>query len=134
MAEAEFVTDPTLNAKWNTRFAFFERFGGPSSPRYKEEFKKLPFRQKLLVNGNFFALFFGPIYFVILGLWKKALVILGIEVAVMVVMTLINVPEGLYRGIGMAFSLFYMLSANYAYYLKRVKGQDNWNPLEGMRL
>lgn len=134
MAEAEFVTDPMLNAKWNTRFAFFERFGGPSSPRYKEELKKLPFKQKLIVNANFFAFFFGPIYFCILGLWKKALAILGLEVAVMVLMTVFNAPDVVYRGLGTGFSVFYMLVVNYSFYLKRVKGQDSWNPFEGMRL
>ncbi|MDQ7997708.1 MAG: DUF2628 domain-containing protein [Luteibacter sp.] len=134
MAEAEFVSDPSLNAKWNTRFAFFERFGGPSSPQYKAELKKLPFRQKLIVNGNFFAFFFGPIYFFILGLWKKALVILGLEVAIIIALMIFNAPDGFYRGVGTGFNVFYMLVANYAYYLKRVKGQDNWSPFEGMRL
>jgi hypothetical protein len=134
MAEAEFISDPSLNAKWNTRFAFFGRFGGPSSPQYKEELKKLPFRQKLLVNGNFFAFFFGPIYFCILGLWKKALAILGLEVALIVVLMVCGAPDVLFRGVGTGFSVIYMLVVNYSYYLKRVKGQDGWNPFEGMRL
>jgi hypothetical protein len=133
MAEAEFVNDPSLNAKWNTRFSFFERFGGPNSPRYREELKKLPFRQKLIVNGNFFAFFFGPIYFFILGLWKKGLALLGIQVALIVVLMILDAPDALYRGFGTGFSILYMLLVNYSYYLKRVKGRDGWNPFEAMK-
>jgi hypothetical protein len=28
----------------------------------------------------------------------------------------------------------YGLSANYAYYLKQVKGSQGWNPFEGLRM
>ena len=134
MAEANYINDATLSEKWRKRFAFFDAFGGPSSPQYKTELKKLPFRQKILINGNFIAFFFGPIYFFILGLWKKALVLLGAEILLSVVLAVCHAPDALYRGLGMGFSVFYMLCANYSYYLKKMKAQDGWNPFEGMRL
>jgi Protein of unknown function (DUF2628) len=133
MAEAEFVNDPALNAKWNTRFAFFDRYGKPNGPQYKEELKKRPRKQQIIVNANIFALFFGPIYFFILGLWKKGLALLGIQMVLGAVLSVCGAPGFLFRGVGFAFALFYMLGANYSYYLKRVKGQDGWNPFEGMR-
>ncbi|KAF1006476.1 MAG: hypothetical protein GAK28_02494 [Luteibacter sp.] len=133
MADADTFNNPGLNAKWQARFSFFDRFGGPSSPEYKAELKKLPFKEKLIVNANIFAFFFGPIYFFILGLWKKALVLIGLVIAVSILLSIVGAPDAVYRGVGAAFSVIYMLTANYSYYLKRAKGQDNWNPFEGMR-
>ena len=62
-----------LSPKWQFRFDFFDRHGGPKDPAYKETLKTLPFGEKLKVGMNFYALFFGFIYFFILGLWRKAL-------------------------------------------------------------
>lgn len=60
-----------LSPKWQFRFAFFDRHGGPRDPAYKEALKTLPFGEKLKVGMNFYALFFGFIYFFILGLGAR---------------------------------------------------------------
>jgi len=133
MEETRFVNDPTLNAKWKTRFDFFDRVGGPSAPQYKGELKKLPFKQKMLVNGNFFAFFFGPFYFFYLGVWKKGLAMFAVQVALNVVLEVVGAPGTIARCLSLGFGMFYMSAANYTYYLKRVKGQNGWNPFEGLR-
>ncbi len=60
------------SAKWQERFDFFETYGAPNDPRYKEAVNALPgFKKKILINANVIAFFFGPIYLFVLGLWKK---------------------------------------------------------------
>jgi len=43
-------------------------------------------------------------------------------------------PRPLSTGLSIALSMMYALMANYAYYLKEVKGEQGWNPFKGMRL
>jgi len=126
--------------KWQKRFEFFDRYGAPKSPEFREAFKAARMGTRMLINVNFIALFFGIIYFFILGLWKKNLVLTGIALGFGIVLSFIeiifniNIPQALDRGIATAFALLWGMTANYAYYLKEVKGTDNWNPFEGMRL
>jgi hypothetical protein len=42
-------------------------------------------------------------------------------------------PRALDSGMSAAFSVMYAIMTNYAYYLKEVKGEQSWNPFEGMR-
>ena len=105
--------------KWQFRFNFFEQHGAPNSPTFKAAYKTLPFGQKIKVNFNFFALFFSWIYFLILGMWRKALTILGLSIVVMVVAAFM--PKAVGNGIAIAWSLLIALTANYSYYLEKVK-------------
>jgi hypothetical protein len=133
----------TYNAspKWQERFAFFDQHGAPKSPEFKSAFKQLPARKRILINLNFIAFFFGPIYLFVLGLWKKNLAIIAIIIAISFVLTLIFTllgydegPKAVNTGLNVVFALMYGLSANYAYYLKQVKGSQGWNPFEGLRI
>ena len=92
------------------------------------------------MSANVIAFFFGPIYFFVLGLWKKNLALIGVIIAVNIVIGVIfailgmDVPAALGTGLNVVFSMMYALTANYAYYLKEVKGEQGWNPFKGMRL
>lgn len=134
-------TTGKYSAKWQERFNFFDTYGAPSDPRFKEALKALPgFKKKLLVNANVIAFFFGPIYLFVLGLWKKNLALLGIFLAINIALSVIfailgmEFPRPLSTGLSIALSMMYALMANYAYYLKEVKGEQGWNPFKGMRL
>ncbi|WP_081990789.1 DUF2628 domain-containing protein [Xenorhabdus nematophila] len=87
---------------------------------------------------NFFALFFGIFYFLILGLWKKGLALLGIAFAVSIAIGITeeivgyNFSDALWNGLGAGFAILYGFSANYSYYLKEVKGDNSWNPFKGI--
>ncbi len=129
------------SAKWQERFDFFDTYGAPNDPRYKEAVKTLPgVKKKILINANVIAFFFGPIYLFVLGLWKKNLALFGIflaiHIALSVIFTIIGMefPRPLSTGLSIAMSMMYALMANYAYYLKEVKGEQGWNPFKGMRL
>lgn len=126
--------------KWQKRFAFFEQYGAPSTAEAKAALKAESFRGRILIGMNFFAFFFGIIYFLILGLWKKGLVMFGITIALALILSIIDamtgysMPQGVFTGLGVGISAIWASIANYAYYLKETKGLDSWNPFEGLRL
>jgi len=141
MSSTDELQTYNVSPKWQDRFAFFDQYGTPKSPDFKLGFKQLPARKRILINLNFISFFFGPIYFFVLGLWKKNLAIIAIIIALSFVLALIftllgyeEAPKALNSGMNIVFALMYGLSANYAYYLKQVKGSQGWNPFEGLRL
>ncbi|MFP3926857.1 DUF2628 domain-containing protein [Pseudomonas sp. W5-36] len=123
--------------KWQQRFAFFDEHGGPNSPTFKPAWLKLPLRQRIKINANIIAFFFGPIYLFVLGLWKKNLTLIGILLAVSVVAEIFYSATGfayakqLDLAIGIAINAFYARTTNFAYYLKEIKGEQGWNPFKG---
>jgi hypothetical protein len=129
-----------VKPKWRERFAFFDAYGAPSSAAFHEAIKRAPRGTRRRVNFNFLAFFFGPFYLLGLGLWKKALslvaVVLGLAVLELTfsVATGIDVPRPIDSALNIATALLFGLSTNYAYYLKQVKGCQNWNPFEGLRM
>ena len=51
-----------FSPKWQFRFNFFRQHGAPKNPGFKQAWKALSFGDRLKINLNFFALFFGAIY------------------------------------------------------------------------
>lgn len=128
---------PDLKPKWQKRFEFFDTYGlKTTSPEYKEGFKKLSFWERGTINFNFLAFFFTFIYFFIIGLWRKNLVLIGAITAVNFILAIVltDVSDAHFnkisRTIGFGFSIIYAATANRAYYLHKVKGSKSWNPFE----
>ena len=71
------VDETKLSTTWQHRFAFFRAYGSPYSQNGLKALKQLPFGTSTSIRRNFWALFFGPIYFAILGLWKRGISLLG---------------------------------------------------------
>lgn len=116
--------------KWQFRFGFFERHG-LGGPGYKEAFKALGFGQRIKLGMNFWAFFFTWAFFLVMGMWRKALSLIGLWLVLIVIAAFL--PEGVGRGLGIAWSAMVASIANYAYYLHKVKGSSSWNPFEGFR-
>ena len=133
------MADAELKPKWRERFEFFETHGAIQTPEARAAFKALPYKKKLLINISWLGLFFGPIYFLILGMWKRALTMIGIALLITVIQVVFEVATGIEipsagnRGIDMAFAMLFAMTANYSYYLKQVKGDNDWNPFKGVR-
>jgi len=70
------------SAKWQIRFDFLDLHDAPNVPGLRQALKKRPFKQKIKVNFNFIAFFFGPVYLVFLGLWKRNITLILIIVVV----------------------------------------------------
>lgn len=137
MAAPEPTTYPDLKPKWRERFTFFDTYSRPGSADYQAAIKAAPFRQRILITSNLIAVFFGPIYFFVLGLWKKCLTLLAVGFGIGLVIVTLEMKLGwtvsasLDTGISCGLGVLYMLTANHAYYLHKVKGVQGWNPFEG---
>ncbi|MGF6417321.1 ABC-type multidrug transport system fused ATPase/permease subunit [Stenotrophomonas sp. AN71] len=119
-----------FSPKWQFRFTFFQQHGAPKEPGFKQAWKALSFGDRLKVNINFFAFFFGFIYLLILGMWRKALVVIGIGIVLTIVSLFL--PDVVARPLFIAMNFLVASSTNYSYYLEQVKGKASWNPFEGM--
>lgn len=122
----------SLPPAWQKRFEFFNTYGLPNStPESKAAYRALPFGTKLRISSNFLAFVFGPIYFFVKGMWRKALTLLGIGLVVSVLVFVLNVSDGMVRGAGIVVAALAMTTANFAYYLHVVRHSRSWNLFEG---
>lgn len=127
-APALFQDDGDLSSKWQRRFQFFDENGAPGQGSYRMAYRSLSFPEKTLIGFNFWGFFFGPIYFLYLGLFRRAIGILALSAAIVFVAILFGAPDRLLRVLGMGISVSFAATANYAYYLKARHG-DGWNPV-----
>ncbi|MFV0262027.1 MAG: DUF2628 domain-containing protein [Kluyvera sp.] len=124
--------------KWNMRFSFFTQNGAPCTKNNRRALKELPLFGRMKISMNWWAFFFGFIYFLILGLWRQALSLLGITILVSVIVEFVAPAMGLYitpsiaTGINLGMMGMWAMTANYAYYLKEVRGIRGWNPFKGI--
>ncbi len=126
-----------LSEIWKERFDFYEQNGLPSQLSFRQALKTLKFGQRSRINFNFYAFFFGFVYFCVLGLWKRGLLLFfigcAINIAVAIVEMMTNQDlESVYRGMNMGYAFYCAITANVAYYLHRVKGVDTCNPAAGI--
>ena len=129
-----------LKPKWRECFDFYDAHGAPNSPEFRAAFKELSGRQKRRININLFGFFFGALYFFVLGMWKRGLTLLAIVVGVTVLeivvtmVTGVDIPRAVDFGINIGLAMLSAMTVNYSYYLKQMKGNNGWNPFEGMRM
>lgn len=123
----------TVLTSWREeRDAFFDTYGGPFSPGYRAAKREMPLLKRIFFNANPGAFFFGPLYFFFRGMWKKGIAFLVPLLVLWTLEAVLPIPHQ-YHIFGMSSCFIQMSCANYAYYLKRVRGAEGWNPFEGMR-
>jgi hypothetical protein len=136
MNNEQLQTTRALSSKWQERFEFFHRIESLDAAGKKSAARSLSFRKSILINFNVIAFFFGFIYFFVLGMWKRNLSMIGITALIYSVILCvaivgdIEISEGFSRGLGCGISAWYATTANFAYYLKEVKGYNGWNPFK----
>lgn len=122
----DYHQDPTLSNKWKSRFDFYEKNGLPgfwvATPAWKEAFKKMGFKERILIGMNLFAYFFNVIYLLILGLWKKAILVLIMNVAIGFIMAILDVNY-----LGFAINILTAMRANIWYYQYKVHNIHDWS-------
>ncbi|MDZ5604738.1 DUF2628 domain-containing protein [Pseudomonas sp. RP23018S] len=137
--ENEAPTHVFHSLKWIERFAFFDQHGSPQTPEFKAALDKLPSNKQQLIRINISAFFFGPIYLLILGMWRKFIGILAINFVLTLIVACMELalgPTGIFElilCIGLINAIVFSTSTNYGCYLTRIKGSKSWNPYEGMR-
>jgi hypothetical protein len=119
----------TYDEVWSDRFQFFQQNGSPGSKTCKEAIKPLPLIRKLRMSLNFYAFFFSFIYFLIKGMWKPAITILVVEIAIWYCSSLISGPFGSY--LRLLSPIICGFTANYTYYRKEVLGELDFNIFKG---
>lgn len=123
-----FRQDPNLSDKWKYRFEFYEQNGLMpfwGSKEYTAKLKALSFGNRLKVIMNIWSFFFPFIYLFILGLWKKALLVIGIIIILNIISLFIPMPIA--RGLGLGTAAFIASRVNGYYYLLKVKGKQDWS-------
>lgn len=84
-----------LSAYWRLKFDFYDRYGTRFTPDAVAAAQARPLATKMRSVINLPALFFGPIYFVAKGMWRKAITLTLFNVALGVVLYLAFPPLGL---------------------------------------
>lgn len=111
---------------WKKRFRWMQKAGGPGLPRIKQ----LPAEEQGgLSMFNILAFLFGPIYYLVKGMWRRGLVLFGIcLVAILILEALLAALglEALSRVLGFGASAVYALRANADYYKKMVLDDNGW--------
>lgn len=122
----EYMNDGSLSEKWKYRFNFYDQHGFPgfwrATPEYTAAFKGLNVRQRLTIQVNFIALIFSWIYLFVLGLWKKAIVVLLLIILSLFVGALIGVNI-----LGLVVAGYVGANTNKWFYEKEVKGLNTWS-------
>ncbi|NLE79763.1 MAG: DUF2628 domain-containing protein [Rhodococcus sp.] len=120
----------TLSDKWQFRFDFFDAYGIPGwmkpTPEYAAAFRALSFRDRMKITTNFCAVFFNVFYLLYLGLWRKAITVFAVGVALGVVSVALNLPGALDMGISVGWWLFVGQRTNIYYYEHVAKGRQTW--------
>ncbi|MDH6280882.1 DUF2628 domain-containing protein [Prescottella agglutinans] len=119
-----------LDEKWRLRFQFFHEHGvqGLLKPNreYQEAFRALPFRQRRILGFNGFAFFFGVFYLLYLRMWRKALTLFVVGVALGAVSLLFDLPNPVDLGLTAGLWGYIASRANTLYYEFRVLGRNTW--------
>ncbi|MEY8712960.1 hypothetical protein A9B99_21550 [Mangrovibacter phragmitis] len=122
----DYQQDPKVKDKWKFRFAFIEKMGGYSNPFFipkenREALRKLSFWDRQKVQISYLAFFFGPLYLLILGLWKKAIVCILVSLVVAIIGTLIH-----FRFLSFCFNIYVACQTIGWYYDYKVKNKQTW--------
>lgn len=106
-----------VSETWKKRFKLIERAGGVRMPN----FKLLTFKERMQANFDILAFFFGPIYFLIKGLWQQALTLLTIIFAIAIASVLLGFDQHI-KGVGYGLGAVFAIRANVGYYSRKVLG------------
>jgi hypothetical protein len=110
-----------VSDSWKRKFRLIEKAGGPDLP----DFRALPFGDRFSVNFNFLAVFFGPIYYIVKGLWRQAVVYFIVACVLILILDAMGLGK-ITRAVGSGLGIVYGLRANISYYKKVVLGEAPW--------
>jgi len=114
-----------VSEAWKHKFRLIDKAGGPKLPKLKE----LTGGERSKIGFGFLAFLFGPVYYLVKGMWKKALTLFAIGVALVVVLTVVMDLAGFgqyTKALGYAVGAIFAVRANIDYYKKMVLGDNGW--------
>lgn len=114
-----------VSESWKTKFRLIEKAGGVKQPN----FKALAFGERMKIAFNILGFLFGPIYYIVKGMWKKGLALFAACFVAVFVVALVLELMGLGRlanAVGYAAAAIFAVRANIDYYKKMVLGENGW--------
>lgn len=115
------VSHLDVSPAWERKFRLIEKAGGPDLPHFRE----LPYSERLGLNFNMLAFFFGPFYYLAKGLWRQAILYFILAVALVMLLEATGLGK-ISRAVGYGFAAVYGIRANVSYYKKVVLGEAPW--------
>ncbi len=112
-----------VSETWKKRFRLIEAAGGEKITAAAA--KQLTFGQRFSMTFNVLAFLFGPIYFLIKGMWRPA-VLYFVSYAVLATLFIMLGWENILNGLSIGFAAAFMGRANILYYKKMVLGKEDW--------
>jgi len=119
--EADRINSLDLSNKWKKCFVLIAKAGGPDVPQLKQ----LSPKERRTIGFNLLAFLFGPIYYLLKGLWRQASVYFALTVFGISVVDAVGL-EQMDRMVGGMASIFYGVRANISYYRRAVLGETFW--------
>jgi hypothetical protein len=108
-----------VSEAWKARFSLIEKAGGVKLKKFKE----LKLGERLKVRFNLYALLFGPIYYIVKGMWKKGLTMFVLLAVAVIMLAVLGVGSRSLDGVGAA---LFCIQANIDFYKKTVLNQNEW--------
>ena len=121
------VAPAQLSKTWQRRFAFYDQHGSPRSDEGAMALRKLPFWTAMSIRSNIWGFAFGPVYFLVLGMWRRGVALFVLAVVLSYVVAWLF-GDGVGRMVAVLSSVFCSMTVNYARYIKVTQGRDEWNP------
>jgi hypothetical protein len=117
------TTDSVLPS-WTRKFALIEQAGGPKLP----DAKKLKTGERMAVLFNIWGFLFRPVYYLVKGMWKKAVTLtvfgLGIVFVAMAALTMAGIDAE--RPLRFVIPTLFAVRATIDYYKKVVLKDNGW--------
>jgi len=110
-----------VSESWKRKFRLIEKAGGPSLPHLRS----LTLWERIVAQVNFLAVLFGPVYYLIKGMWRMAVLYLVVALVAVVLLELAGLGK-LVRAVGTGISVAFAMRANIAYYKEVVLGKAVW--------
>jgi hypothetical protein len=123
-AASSVIPAQEVSEAWNIKFALLEKAGGPKLPKARE----LAFGERTKVVFNVWGFLFGPFYYLAKGMWKKAIVLLALCIAAIVILEIILETMGVADSKITNFiaPAVFATRANIDFYKKIVLNDNGW--------
>lgn len=121
----EAIAGLPVSDAWKTKFQLIEKAGGVKLP----QFKALGVGERMKIGFSVLAFLFGPFYYLTKGMWKKAISLFVVCVAVVLLLQLVLGMMGLGRfssSLGYGVAAIFAARSNIDYYKKMVLRQNGW--------
>ncbi|AMV41750.1 DUF2628 domain-containing protein [Paraburkholderia caribensis] len=118
-----------LPEKWRQRFAAIDKAGGERVRWWRwPNAKELTAKEKRLITANLWGFVFGPFYYLYLGLWRKAITLSLLALAIDLILGIVGDALNLSvdRFLWIVSAVIFKQCANVDYYRKTILKRREW--------